>query len=223
MLKHPEINAQFVEAVDGKALCESGNIENFFDMTKNKKHYNCTMNPGEIGCTLSHQKCYRIMLQEALRYAVILEDDIIIENSFNKAIPLIKKIMSFDFPAILLLSGMYWYSPLSLNIINDELKVVKVRDALLTSSYCINSQALPFIIEEKPFIRADDWLYMMKKGIKIFALNPHVINQDWSGKFKSTLNEHKEYFRGHPLRTFKMHLCGLKRKIYEVAGCYENA
>lgn len=36
----------------------------------------CRMLPEEIGCTLSHQTCYRRMVAEGIPYALILEDDL---------------------------------------------------------------------------------------------------------------------------------------------------
>ena len=47
------------------------------------------------------------------------------------------------------------------------------------------------LIEKRPFIVADDWLYIRRKGIKIQAINPHLIDQKWDGSIDTTVNTNK--------------------------------
>ena len=52
------LSAEFVEAVDARGMTErEKNV--FFDTELFCKRYVKEVRPGEIGCTLSHQKCYR--------------------------------------------------------------------------------------------------------------------------------------------------------------------
>jgi glycosyl transferase, family 25 len=41
---------------------------------------------GEIGCAMSHRNIYRKMVEEGISWAILLEDDVVIEHVFNDAI-----------------------------------------------------------------------------------------------------------------------------------------
>ena len=68
------LDIQYIEAVDGKAMSEKERQEKF-DYTQFFKKYSVAVRPGEIGCTLSHQKCYKKIIDENIPYVLILEDD----------------------------------------------------------------------------------------------------------------------------------------------------
>ena len=69
------LDIQYIEAVDGKAMSEKERHEKF-DYTQFFKKYSVAVRPGEIGCTLSHQKCYRKIIEDNESYALILEDNV---------------------------------------------------------------------------------------------------------------------------------------------------
>ena len=64
----PFLELEFVTAVDGKAMSEEAR-EKQFDAVKFHSRYSNYPRPGEIGCTLSHQKCYRKIVEEDVQYA----------------------------------------------------------------------------------------------------------------------------------------------------------
>ena len=89
------LSAEFVEAVDARGMTErEKNV--FFDTELFCKRYVKEVRPGEIGCTLSHQKCYRKLVESRDKYALILEDDIVIRHNIDTYIhqPRRKKTMS---------------------------------------------------------------------------------------------------------------------------------
>ena len=72
----PSLSSEFIEAVNGKGMNRE-QLEENFDYEKFRLRYAKEVRPGEIGCTLSHQKCYRRLLESKEKYVLILEDDII--------------------------------------------------------------------------------------------------------------------------------------------------
>ena len=62
--KFPFLDVEFVTAVDGRAMNENERIHQF-DVDKFYARYSVMPRPGEIGCTLSHQKCYCKMVKDA--------------------------------------------------------------------------------------------------------------------------------------------------------------
>lgn len=183
------LSAEFVEAVDARGMTErEKNV--FFDTELFCKRYVKEVRPGEIGCTLSHQKCYRKLVESRDKYALILEDDIVIRHNIDTLVPEIEKLLNTDEPRVILLSGWYWY--LGTKTIKQHYCLARVYDAFLTHAYIINREAASLLIEQRPFITADDWFYIRKKGVKLYAVLPHLLDQDWSGEYPTSINQEEK-------------------------------
>lgn len=181
----PFLSVEFIFAVDGKVMPPRERHVRFSE-EKFKKRYSHTVRPGEIGCTLSHQLCYRKMVTDGEPYVLILEDDVVFAETNIE--PLLEKIaeeMRTEEPRVILLSGWYWYWRAS--SFTGRHKLARVYDAFLTHSYVINQAAARLLIEEHPFITADDWRYISKKGARLQAVLPHVVDQKWDGEIVSTI------------------------------------
>ena len=199
----PSLSVEFVEAVDGRAMSQQES-ENKFDAEKFLLRYRRKVRPGEVGCTLSHQKCYEKLMRSGEKYALILEDDIVVRTDVCSVFPQIEKMVDTDKPLVVLLSGRYWFLGTK-RITQTNYRVANVYDAYLAQSYVINRAAAALSIESRPFVTSDDWFYIRKKGVKIRAILPHLIDQDWSGTFPSTINNVKrESCEGMWKRKFQM-------------------
>lgn len=183
--KHSSLDVEFVAAVDGKELNEDDKKRQF-DVDKFYSRYSLYPRPGEIGCTLSHQKCYRKIVEEDIPYALILEDDIIEPENITLIFEVLERLMSEKEPRIILASGWFWYY--STSTLSGNYKLAKVYDAFLTHAYLINQAAARILVEKRPYILADDWRYIRQKGILLQAVLPHLIDQQWDGTFVSTVN-----------------------------------
>ncbi|WP_241189797.1 glycosyltransferase family 25 protein [Enterobacter ludwigii] len=73
------LSAEFIEAVDGRLMSE----EERKGVTAN---VNYAFLPGEIGCALSHQKIYKKMIDEKIGEALILEDDVVLNDDFKNVL-----------------------------------------------------------------------------------------------------------------------------------------
>lgn len=62
----------------------------------------------------------------------------------------------------------------------------------MTHAYIINREAASLLIEQRPFITADDWFYIRKKGVKLYAVLPHLLDQDWSGEYPTSINQEEK-------------------------------
>lgn len=154
------LSAEFVEAVDARGMTDKDKND-FFNTELFCKRYVKEVRPGEIGCTLSHQKCYRKLVESREKYALILEDDIVIRHKIDTLVPEIEKLLNTDEPRVILLSGWYWY--LGTKTIKQHYRLARVYDAFLTHAYIINREAASLLIEQRPFITADDWFYIRKR------------------------------------------------------------
>lgn len=186
--KFPFLSSEIVLAVDGRAMSEEER-DKMFDVARFQRRYLRLCRPGEIGCTLSHQKCYRKLAESDDKCALILEDDIIVNKEIGGVIKKLEGIMNTEEPRIVLLSGWYWYW--KSHEFLGNLKIADVYDGFLAHSYVINRCAASLLLENKPFIFADDWKYIRQKGVKLQAVLPHLIDQDWTGGLPTQINVEK--------------------------------
>lgn len=99
----------FVEAVDGRNLSKK-QLMKIWNQDKAYKTYGRYMKGGEIGCALSHRKCYEEIWNNHDDVALILEDDVSFQDvDMENIIFSVSKILKIEKPIIVLLSGDYWY------------------------------------------------------------------------------------------------------------------
>ena len=74
-----KIPVERLEAVDGKLLSEEvvGNLTSSVHFSMGRE-----LERGEIGCFLSHRKCWERLLDTDEKYALVLEDDLILSDRF---------------------------------------------------------------------------------------------------------------------------------------------
>lgn len=213
---------EFIEAVDGRKMDEQ-ELDRKFDRKRFRKLYTRDVRPGEIGCTLSHQKCYRKIVEENEKCALILEDDIVIAKAPDKGLmEMIERYMDSETPRIMLLSGGYWFTGMK-NLDATEYRLAEVYDAFMTHSYVINRAAAKAMTEDYPYVLADNWFLFRKKcGVELTGLCPHLIDQDWSG-LGSVIN--KGYARDErPQKSWYVRNIGrlMMRKLLKASNRYEN-
>lgn len=164
------INPVFIEAVDGRVFSVEERKKAFDDITCYKR-YGRLINGGEVGCTLSHFKCYNKLAKSHDRYVLILEDDITIIRDFSELDWTgITEFLSVEEPRIMFLSGDYWYC--------DKKSFTRVFSAVGSYAYLINHAAARKIITciSRPSNVADDWDVYKQLGIKLYAVHPYAVD-----------------------------------------------
>ena len=92
-LENFKVPYERIEGVDISSLPQS-EIDKYYSFEKNKKTYPKPLSKGEIGCHISHIKCWEETLKQHLDFAIVLEDDIVLDDKFADAIDFIKS--NFD-------------------------------------------------------------------------------------------------------------------------------
>lgn len=217
---YPFISNQYVEGVDASLLSERELMQKF-DIDLAISRYGRSLKKGEIGCTLSHRKCYDLLLKSVESSAIIFEDDILIRN-FDVA--LFYKIQSLldeiKYPCVLLLSGSFWYS--KKRCFYAEYHLANVYSAYFTHSYIINRLAASTILKMPPSYLADDWWLMRNNGIKVLGISPHLVDQK---EFISTIdNGERGIIKNKLSFTAKCtaYKEGITKKILQAIGHYEQ-
>ena len=163
------LDVEFVKAIDGRRLSEEERALRF-DYIRSKKVYGRTLNAGEVGCALSHRKVYEEVLNGSEPYALVLEDDIAIQRDLN-LLPLktIDRIMQSSRPRAFMLSGDFSFY--------RQKPVIRIYSAVGAYAYIINKAAAKRILAiNPPCSVADDWMYYKRKGLKLFAVYPYMID-----------------------------------------------
>ena len=72
-----------IDAVDGSSM-SADKLSELYQFAKSD--YYKELSPGEIGCCLSHQQVCKKIIEDKLDFAVVLEDDFVLQDTASKAI-----------------------------------------------------------------------------------------------------------------------------------------
>jgi len=217
----PFIINEFIDGVDGSTLSPSELKQ--FNSKLSFKIYGRKLKLGEIGCTLSHRKCYKTVINNNNRSAIIFEDDIVITN-INKTLwnDLKEFIEQFDKPAVILLSGGWWEYGNKQN--SKSLNLRKIYNAYYTHAYIINYKAASLMDSIPIAYLADDWKRFKKYGLHIFAIKPHLVDQQWNGSMPSIIqtNSMHGFDSMNWIYKLKSYLNIIPCKILGLLGLHES-
>lgn len=145
LLSELGLNFEIFDAVVGKDLNEQF-IEKIYDSEKAKKNFGRELSKGEIGCALSHKRLWTKIAQEKIEYALILEDDIILDSKIHDVIKyFIATQLNWD---VVLLSGSNSRRiPIYKNIIGDKSLSYCTGITTITAAYLINIKAANRLLE----------------------------------------------------------------------------
>lgn len=163
------LDITFIDAISGRD-CSERELKSKFNYEKSYGILGRDLLPSEVGCALSHRRCYETLLESGDEYALILEDDVsIITDLYNLDNYNLNQILKTEIPVILFLSGDYYYYRKS--------DIVSCYDAIGAYAYIINRAAAKTIVRNgKPFTVADYWDVYKRMGIKLKAVYPYMID-----------------------------------------------
>ena len=163
------LNIEFIKAIDGRLLSDKERQE-LFNYSKSLSLYGRTLNPGEVGCTLSHRSIYEKVINGDEPYVLVLEDDIKVIRSLDSInLKEVDTVLNSLLPRVLMLSGDYCYY--------KRKNLVRVYSALGTYAYMVNKAAAKLLLYNiPPCCVADDWLFYKRKGLKLYAIYPYMID-----------------------------------------------
>lgn len=167
--KYSFLDIEFLKAIDGRLLSDEERRSRF-DFAKSVKIYGKDINAGEVGCALSHRKAYSELLKSQAQYALVLEDDIsIIRDLDSLDLSGVDKTLTSRKPRVLMLSGDYWFY--------RKKSIARLFTATGAYAYIINRAAAKKILDiEPPCCLADDWTFYKRKGLKLYAVNPYLVD-----------------------------------------------
>lgn len=190
------ISPVFIDAIYGKDLSKS-EVSQYCNQNKAKQLFGRELLLGEIGCALSHKKIYQRMIDNNIPYAVVLEDDAVIKEGFDKVV---KLTLDLDVNWELVLLGHHknqlknLKSPISIwdnHLINSKYSLGRLADfGFGAYGYMLTLEgAKKLIVELSKIYLPIDHYTPDSQILNTYAISPTVINV--SDFFNSTIDNEK--------------------------------
>jgi glycosyl transferase, family 25 len=209
-LKEIGLPFEWFDAVNGKDLSQE-EINNLCDTEAIKEHP-VWLSRGAIGCALSHYYLYHEIIKRNLPFALILEDDIIMEKDFLDCFdPLTNSLKEREIVALFYQSKsilkLIASSKISLGKKYSTYLPEKISQPISTGAYIITLSACKSLIEVILPVRcsADTWSLYHSLGAfdRLRCLYPRPVdstdeastiqykNQNWKFNMKKFIERHK--------------------------------
>lgn len=188
------LNPIHVSAVRGVSLSPKEKEVAYHDLGA-RKLIGRSLNDGEIGCALSHQRAYRKLLETNNPYALILEDDAEFLPSASHVLQSDTLLfwLSRKTPRLVLLSEVTCFvRRLKLNI-SDSTKLARVRYAWFSHAYMLNREAAKRLMEINSPVRfvTDHWNEIRRAtSIDLRCVDPFCVKVHAMG-FMSTIDSNR--------------------------------
>ena len=207
------LDIEWIDAIDGKQMSEM-EISSSFNTEKFISHYHRCPVKGEIGCTLSHRKCYRQLLDSNAPYVLILEDDVsfICSEDTEYVIKEGARLLEEGRADIILFVSRVWLYNLP-HKINSKYSAYPIYNAYGTYAYLINRKGAKQLLKNaKEYIVADDFPEIRKRGVRIKSIYPNITSYISSNNsLESLIDEERKTAQETTKYTFLQRL-----KIYSV-------
>ena len=152
-------------------------VERVYDSRQNQRRYKKVLGRGEIGCYLSHIKCWQKIVDDGLDYAVILEDDFKLNDAFKDFEGLFEQLQDWDYVRLA-------FSSRNVPICQRE-PITSVYDLVYYKKVPINTLAQAVSLQgakkllenSKCFFRPVDvdMKHYWEKGINVLGIDPPLI------------------------------------------------
>ena len=214
------LNIERISAVDGRLI----DIEAFSDDNLCKKQMGRGLQPGEVGCYLSHKKAVEQFLSTDAPYAIIFEDDAIPNEGFEKNVTtIIEKFLKHNNSAAVVNLGAmdFKYSSKVLEINGKFVRCTHRFPMLATALLWTRNGAKTFLESALPITMPyDNFLRYLFSGTNTtFSIQPPVIrfsgvDSDIAARNenirRSARNRSKLYFYRKQRRTLRDKISAIK-------------
>lgn len=180
------IGYERISAVDGRKLSrrekrsQVNYLRSFFAVDR-------MLLDGEIGCALSHLKIYRRMWDDDLECAVVLEDDVKLEDDFGEVLKEARQFVDINKPQVVLFSSFADGE-------NSRLRkgiVKSPKTFWCTDAYLITLPAAKIILRDNypVSVYADAWKRWERYyGMELYRIYPESAHQD-QVTYKTMINQ----------------------------------
>ncbi|WP_068858007.1 glycosyltransferase family 25 protein [Perlucidibaca aquatica] len=186
----------FVPAIRGSEISDAERAVLYNDF-RVRSHSGRSMTAGELGCALSHLKCYDYIISSNADWAVVLEDDSVLPVNFVDVINGLIEREGLIRADLVLLGRIRKFIKSPVVSIDERISVVIPVRAWNANAYLINRKAALMVGRaNNPVVySADDWISIGRASdIVIRGLDNFLCDQQVS-VLKSSLERDRKYAR----------------------------
>lgn len=133
---------------------------------------------GEIGCALSHVGVYRQILAQQQPWAMVLEDDALLNPAVPALLPSIARWLQSPEPRVLLCSPLRSFYHRGDRALGSGHRMVRLHRAWNAHGYCLNVAAAAALsrVNHPVVLMADDWMgYQQRTRVEVRGVDPYCI------------------------------------------------
>ncbi len=175
--KH-SLTFSWIEGVNGRQL-DADTLRQVYSVERAEREGGRQLNPGEIGCALSHQKIYRAMLAQNIPLALVLEDDAALAADFGECLIDICANVDWESVDLLLLSHIQKYTAWGAHPIAANRELVKPLVAYNGNGYLVTRRGAEHLLSQlTPIYQpADCWNHLRRlRVLNIRGIVPYLVN-----------------------------------------------
>ncbi|MWN05660.1 glycosyltransferase family 25 protein [Gilliamella sp. Pas-s95] len=183
-----KLDFEIYNAIDGNTLSDSFIQNTVYDYPNN------LLTKGEIGCALSHLNIYKKIIQNNLPYALILEDDAVLDRKLPDFLNSFKA-KNTKKGIFLLTADFHYLVNKKFNL--DSFEVFEVIRAVRANGYIITHDTAKKLIKFLFPIRYEADMFRIMKlctGIKIYATLPSLITTNDKNLLNSSIHIDRAQF-----------------------------
>jgi len=212
------LDFEIVPAILGCALSARDKLRDYNSLST-KLNLGMPLGPSQLGCALSHVKAYRLIAERKIPFALIIEDDVILQLGLQVKLLEIQCNISQDQSMIILLSPAMELGKKNESIkLSNDVNLYEFKNAYYTSSYIITLRAAETLMNKLMPISnvADCWLFISRrKWAEIYSVSPALIYQQQDIYGSSTALDIKT---NYPARSVKR----IFYYAFKIMGCVKN-
>ena len=171
------INAERISGVRGSKLSEH-EFSQAYDEVANKKYFRRGLTVGEVGCYLSHRKIWQRMVDENIEFALVLEDDIVINDNLVECQQHVEALIKYD---IVKLADDRNCPPAESKALDQQHTLVSYTNIPnCTTGYFISlAGAKKFLVRERIYRPVDiDMQHCYELGVSVVGVTPYPLDKN---------------------------------------------
>ena len=174
-LDQAHVAHQRIDAIDGERLSDR-EYSALYHADHPNAYYK-TLSKGEVACYLSHRQAWQAIIDNDLDFAIILEDDVALQNNFNQCIQTIAQ-MPADWDYLKLAEFPVKRRPIHSHVMGDFERIIYNKVPARTCAQAVSRiGALKLLQHSESLFRPIDidLQFWWEKDIDVFGLLPYSV------------------------------------------------
>lgn len=177
-LEKSQLAFTWLDGVNGRAL-DAETVARVYSVERAVSEGGRPLSPGEIGCALSHQKIYELMLAEDIPLALVLEDDAALDADFAMRFAEVCAEVDWHSVDLLLLSHIQKYTAWGARRLATNRLLVRPLVAYNGNGYLLTRRGAERLLKQlRPLYQpADCWNHLRRLDVlQMRGVVPYLIN-----------------------------------------------